>query len=79
MDGYAIEGSHPNYRLFLSADPNNGIPIGILDRSVKLTNEPPQGLNANLVRAFANFKKEEFEDRDSKVTFRYSLYAQFQN
>ena len=70
MDGYAIEGSHPNYRLFLSVDPNNGIPIGILDRSVKLTNEPPQGLNANLVRAFANFKKEEFEDRDSKVTFR---------
>jgi dynein heavy chain len=67
MDAYAIEGSHPNFRLFLSADPNKGIPIGILDRSVKLTNEPPQGLNANLVRAFANFKKEEFEDRDSKV------------
>jgi dynein heavy chain len=67
MDGYAIEGSHPNFRLFLSADPSPGIPIGILDRSVKLTNEPPQGLNANLVRAFANFKKEEFEDRDSKV------------
>jgi dynein heavy chain len=67
MDGYAIEGSHPNFRLFLSADPSNGIPIGILDRSVKLTNEPPQGLNANLVRAFANFKKEDFEDRDSKV------------
>ena len=67
MDGYAIEGSHPNFRLFLSADPSKGIPIGILDRSVKLTNEPPQGLNANLVRAFANFKKEEFEDRDSKV------------
>merc|ERR1711937_1054929 len=67
MGAYAIEGSHPNFRLFLSADPNKGIPIGILDRSVKLTNEPPQGLNANLVRAFANFKMEEFEDRDSKV------------
>merc|ERR550537_1930005 len=67
LDNYAIEGSHPNFRLFLSADPSKGIPIGILDRSLKLTNEPPQGLNANLVRAFANFKKEEFEDRDSKV------------
>merc|ERR1719171_1560681 len=67
MDGYAIEGSHPNFRLYLSADPSKGIPIGILDRCVKLTNEPPQGLVANLVRAFANFKKEEFEDRDSKV------------
>merc|ERR1719482_2362723 len=67
MDAYAIEGSHPNFRLYLSADPSKGIPIGILDRCVKLTNEPPQGLVANLVRAFANFKKEEFEDRDSKV------------
>jgi len=67
MDNYALEGSHPNFRLFLSADPNDSIPIGILDRSIKLTNEPPQGLIANLNRSFANFRKEEFEDRDSKV------------
>ena len=67
MDNYALEGSHPAFKLFLSADPNDAIPIGILDRSIKLTNEPPQGLIANLNRAFANFKKEEFEDRDSKV------------
>jgi dynein heavy chain len=67
MDNYAIEGSHPAFKLFLSADPNVGIPIGILDRSLKLTNEPPQGLIANLSRSFANFKKEEFEDRDAKV------------
>merc|ERR1719301_58658 len=62
MDGYAIEGSHPNFRLFLSADPNNGIPIGILERSIKLTNEPPQGLLANLRRAFAIFNKEDFDE-----------------
>ena len=41
--------------------------LGYGTRCVKLTNEPPQGIVANLVRAFANFKKEEFEDRDSKV------------
>ena len=39
----AVEGSHPNFRCFLSADPSNGIPIGLLERSIKLTNEPPQG------------------------------------
>merc|ERR1719235_2303331 len=63
----AIEGSHPNFRLFLSADPAKGIPIGILERSIKLTNEPPEGMLANLRRSFALFSKEDFEDRDAKV------------
>jgi len=67
LDGFALEGSHPNFRCFLSADPNDGIPIGLLERSIKLTNEPPQGLLANLRRAFAMFNKEDFEDRDGKV------------
>jgi len=38
----------PGFRLFLSAKPSNAIPIGILDRSIKLTNEPPSGLKANM-------------------------------
>jgi dynein heavy chain len=67
LDQYAIENSHPNFRLFLSADPSKGIPIGILERSIKLTNEPPQGMLANLRRSFALFSKEDFEDRDAKV------------
>jgi dynein heavy chain len=67
LDQFAQEGSHANFRCFLSADPSVGIPIGILDRSIKLTNEPPQGLTANLKRAFAFFPKDGFEERDSKV------------
>jgi len=67
LDVFAVENSHPNFRVFLSADPNNGIPIGILERSIKLTNEPPQGMLANLRRSFALFSKEDFEDKDGKV------------
>jgi len=67
LDAYAAENSHPNFRLFLSADPSPGIPIGLLERSVKLTNEPPQGLLANLRRSFALFSREDFEERDSKI------------
>jgi len=67
LDVFAVENSHPEFRVFLSADPNNGIPIGILERSIKLTNEPPQGMLANLRRSFALFSKEDFEDRDAKV------------
>jgi len=36
--------SNQSFRLFLSAEPSSGIPISILDRSNKLTQEPPTGL-----------------------------------
>ena len=67
LDSYASEGSNINFRLFLSAEPNDNIPISILDRSIKLTNEPPQGMKANLKRAFAHFNKDEFNERDPRV------------
>eukprot|EP00419_Tripos_fusus_P089720 CAMPEP_0172840684 /NCGR_PEP_ID=MMETSP1075-20121228/29493_1 /TAXON_ID=2916 /ORGANISM="Ceratium fusus, Strain PA161109" /LENGTH=548 /DNA_ID=CAMNT_0013684565 /DNA_START=1 /DNA_END=1647 /DNA_ORIENTATION=- len=67
LDTYAAENSHLSFRLFLSSDPSLGIPIGILERSIKLTNEPPQGLQANLRRSFALFSKEDFDERDSKI------------
>lgn len=71
---YANEGSDPQFRLFLTSDPSKQIPIGLLERSIKLTNEPPAGLKANLQRAFAFFDKTEFEDKEVKVkTILFSL------
>jgi dynein heavy chain len=67
LDMFASEGSNMNFRLFLSAEPSKEIPISILDRSIKLTNEPPQGMKANLKRAFAHFNREEFNEKDPRV------------
>ena len=30
LDEFAVEGSHPDFRVFLSAEPSDSIPIGIL-------------------------------------------------
>merc|ERR1719486_1628589 len=49
------EGSHPDFRVFLSAMPQNVVPVPILQKSIKLTNEPPSGLKANLQRAYLAF------------------------
>ena len=62
-----MEGSHKRFRLFLTSDPSKGIPEGILARCIKLTNEPPGGLKANLKRAFCYFSKEQIEEADSKT------------
>jgi dynein heavy chain len=50
LDSYAGDQGSGNskFKLFLSAEPSTGVPIGILDRSIKLTNEPPAGLKANM-------------------------------
>ncbi|CAE7205816.1 ODA4, partial [Symbiodinium sp. KB8] len=70
LDTFALDnegrGSHEDFRLFLTSEPAAGIPIGILNRSIKLTNEPPTGLKANLKRAFCSFKPELINDIDSK-------------
>ncbi|KAF1327358.1 Sporangia induced dynein heavy chain, partial [Globisporangium splendens] len=67
LDEFALEGSHKNFRLFFTSDPSNSIPIGVLNRCIKLTNEPPSGLKANLKRAFVGFPKEYIEEAEGKV------------
>lgn len=67
LNQFALEGSNPNFRLFLTSDPSREIPIGLLEKSIKLTNEPPQGLRDNIKRSFSFFKKEEIEDKDPKI------------
>jgi dynein heavy chain len=67
LNDMAAEGSDPNFRLFLSADPHPDIPIYLLEKSIKLTNEPPAGVKANLLRAFTFFTKEYIEDLEPKI------------
>lgn len=67
LDVFAQEQSNPQFRLFVTSDPSNSIPIGLLERSIKLTNEPPSGLKQNMMRAFTFFSKEEIEDKDPRV------------
>uniref|UniRef100_A0A8D0L2M4 Dynein axonemal heavy chain 11 n=1 Tax=Sphenodon punctatus TaxID=8508 RepID=A0A8D0L2M4_SPHPU len=54
------EGSHPDYRVYMSVEPaptpkEHIIPQGILENSIKITNEPPTGMLANLHAALDNF------------------------
>jgi len=67
LAAFALEGSNADFRLFLTSEPSSAIPIGLLEKSIKLTNEPPAGLKDNLKRSFSFFKKEEIEEKDSKI------------
>lgn len=39
---------HPDFRLWLTTEPTPNFPIGILQRSLKVVTEPPNGLKLNL-------------------------------
>eukprot|EP01012_Entosiphon_sulcatum_P019543 TRINITY_DN24443_c0_g2_i1.p1 TRINITY_DN24443_c0_g2~~TRINITY_DN24443_c0_g2_i1.p1 ORF type:complete len:4685 (-),score=794.60 TRINITY_DN24443_c0_g2_i1:231-14285(-) len=70
---------HANFRLYLSAepspDPQQRVPQGILQKSLKLINEPPQSLKANLSRALSSFGAEAFEGASKSNEFKSVLFA----
>jgi len=54
--------SHPDYRVFMSAEPAPSpeahiIPQGLLENAIKITNEPPTGMHANLHKALDLFSQ----------------------
>jgi len=66
LDKYALEGGNENFRIFLSGEPSRKIPIGLLERCIKLTCEPAQELKANVKMAFKSFGQKEFEEKSEK-------------
>ncbi|BFI30788.1 dynein axonemal heavy chain [Marchantia polymorpha subsp. ruderalis] len=76
-----LEKSKPNpgFRLWLSSVPTDKFPIGILQRSVKMTAEPPKGLRANLLRMYNTVTEESFykckkQDRYQKLFFALAYF-----
>ena len=73
-----LEGAHADFRMFLSAEPAK-LPINILQVCVKLTNEPPEGLQPNVSKNWKLFT-DDFFDSSAKpgelksITFAICLF-----
>ncbi|XP_066588945.1 dynein axonemal heavy chain 6 [Prorops nasuta] len=70
------EGSvHQDFRLFLSSLPSAAFPVSVLQNSVKVTNEPPKGLKANVRRAFYELNEEFFEDHELDESWKRIIFG----
>ncbi|XP_052023863.1 dynein axonemal heavy chain 10 [Apodemus sylvaticus] len=56
-----ITKPHPDFRLWLTTDPTKGFPIGILQKSLKVVTEPPNGLKLNMRATYFKISNEMLE------------------
>ena len=52
------------FRLWLTCEPHDNFPLGLLQMSVKVTDEPPKGVKAGLYRTFSTLITEEFLEKE---------------
>lgn len=69
------QDAHENFRFFLTAEPAGTpsahiMPAGILQACIKITNEPPTGMQANLHAALDEFSQETLEMCAREVEFK---------
>ncbi|XP_055341295.1 LOW QUALITY PROTEIN: dynein beta chain, ciliary-like [Paramacrobiotus metropolitanus] len=74
------EGAHNDFRVFMSAEPaahpsGHILPQGLLENSIKITNEPPTGMLANLHKALDYFNQETLEMCSRETEFKCILFA----
>ncbi len=74
------ENVHDNFRCFISSEPPplpfmQIIPESILQNSIKISNEAPQDLKANLRRAFAKFGQDRFDKATKPLEFKALLFG----
>jgi dynein heavy chain len=67
---------HAEYRLWLTSDPTSSFPVPILQNGIKLTQEPPRGLKANMARTFQDIGRKRYEEEcDKGKEYRKLVFA----
>ncbi|KAK3243833.1 hypothetical protein CYMTET_46533 [Cymbomonas tetramitiformis] len=67
--------NHEDFRLWLTSMPSADFPVPVLQIGIKVTNEPPKGVRANLLRTFADMTDEYLESCSKPRAWKKLLFA----
>jgi dynein heavy chain len=63
------------FRLWLTSMPSTVFPVPVLQNGLKITQEPPRGLRANLTRTFNDISPEDYESCSKSRIFKKLAFA----
>ena len=69
-----LEEIHEDFRVFITCEPHKKFPIGLLQMSIKITNEAPAGIRAGVKRSY-HWVTQDMLDAISRNEWRRVLYV----
>merc|ERR1711988_8127 len=69
------EPPHKDFRLFLTSMPSESFPVAILQNGIKLTNEPPKGLRANIRGSYTDIDEDTFDSCSKPEPWKKLLFG----
>jgi dynein heavy chain len=66
---------HEDFRLWITCEQHPRFPLGLLQKTLKVTNEPPKGLRAGLYKTFTTIITQEFLDKVDHPNWRSLIFT----
>lgn len=66
---------HEDFRLWITCEQHPKFPLGLLQKTLKVTNEPPKGIQASLNKTFTTIITQEFIDKVDHPNWRSMIFT----
>mmetsp|Transcript_6478 Transcript_6478/g.8703 ORF Transcript_6478/g.8703 Transcript_6478/m.8703 type:complete len:191 (-) Transcript_6478:825-1397(-) len=64
-----------SFRIWMTTEPSDKFPVTIVQNAVKMTSEPPKGIQQNMIKSYNTIGDKEFDDCSKPLAFRRLLWG----